>query len=84
MAGADCISVALNGDKWRSSRGGGRMSHDLIGKSNRLGLTQKNGLMGRQAVEKAIESLHERKSDSFGLLSVSAGQSDQLHLDELC
>ena len=30
--------------------------------------------MGRQAVEKAIESLHERKSDSFELLSVSAGQ----------
>jgi hypothetical protein len=25
----------------------------------------KNGLMGRQAVEKAIESLHERKSDSL-------------------
>jgi hypothetical protein len=28
--------------------------------------------MGRQAVEKAIESLHERKSDSFELLSVKA------------
>jgi hypothetical protein len=40
--------------------------------------------MDRQAVEKAIESLHERKSDSFELLSVSADQSDQLHLDELC
>jgi hypothetical protein len=36
--------------------------------------------MSRQAVEKAIESLHERKSDSFGLLPI--GQSDQLHLDE--
>ena len=32
-----------------------------------LGLTQKSDLMGRQAVEKAIESLHERKSDSFEL-----------------
>jgi hypothetical protein len=28
--------------------------------------------MGRQVVEKAIESLHERKSDSFDLLSVKA------------
>ena len=27
----------------------------------------KDGLMGRQAVGKAIESLHERKSDSFEL-----------------
>ena len=27
--------------------------------------------MGRQAIEKAIESLHERKSDPFELLSVS-------------
>jgi hypothetical protein len=43
---------------------------------------QKNGLMDRQIVEKAIELLHERKSDSFGLLPVSAGQSEQLHLDE--
>jgi hypothetical protein len=32
----------------------------------------KDGLMGRQAVEKAIESLYERKSDSFELLSVKA------------
>jgi hypothetical protein len=29
--------------------------------------------MARQIVEKAIKSLHERKSDSFGLLPVSAG-----------
>jgi hypothetical protein len=34
-------------------------------------LSWKNSLMARQIIEKAIKSLHERKSDSFGLLPLS-------------
>jgi hypothetical protein len=45
-------------------------------------LSWKNSLMARQIIEKAIKSLHERKSDSFGLLPLSIDQSEQLHLDE--
>src|ERR687896_1872177 len=47
--------------------GCGYLSASYRRTSKGSGLTQKNGLMSRQAVEKAIESLHERKSGSLGI-----------------
>jgi hypothetical protein len=60
---------------WQLKRAKGQRAVIVAVEKSKLGKLMrqswKNSLMARQIIEKAIKSLHERKSNSFGLLPVS-------------